>query len=307
MNDAELDDLIATTATVGDAEVGRWDLAGSEADLCEEIMSMQTIDTPTGDGRGPADPDDRGPGHDRHPSRHQRRRRLALVGAAAAAAALAAVTLAPGGTDPIAVSTIDAALATSSQALEQSGRADLRYSLELDGGEVEDGVEHWAFSGDETLALVPGDDGGEIGIRSSSGRLTINLVDRELLALLDGTATPPGDGRPGVYGVDPRTLLEELRASGTFEEVGSEDVDGVPTRRLRSTAPEDAPAFPVMHRDAPGEVTSLEVWVDDESVVRRLEMTTERDGYVESLSLQFRDLGEPIDLDALMGVDAGGG
>jgi hypothetical protein len=303
MNDSELDDLIATTATVGDAEVGRWDLAGSEADLREEIMSMQTIDTPTSEARGSTDPDDHGPGHDRH----RRRRRLALVGAAAAAAALAAVTLAPGGTDPIAASTIDAALATSSQALEQSGRADLRYSLELDGGEVVDGVEHWAFSGDDTLAVVPGDDGSEIGIRSSSGQLTINVVDPDLLALLNDTATPPDDGRPGVYGVDPRTLLEELRTSSTFEEVGSEDVDGVPTRRLRATAPQDAPAFPVMHRDTPGEVTALELWVDDGSVVRRLEMTTERDGYVESLSLQFHDLGEPIDLDALMGLDAGEG
>ena len=39
MNDTELDELIAATARVSDADVARWDLTGPEHELCEAIMS----------------------------------------------------------------------------------------------------------------------------------------------------------------------------------------------------------------------------------------------------------------------------
>jgi len=46
MNDQEIDDLMAATAPVSDAAVAGWDLAGTETDLCEEIMSHHTVESP---------------------------------------------------------------------------------------------------------------------------------------------------------------------------------------------------------------------------------------------------------------------
>lgn len=317
MDDAELDDLIATTARVGDADVAAWDLAGPETALREEITTMPTVHAPAGPPAPAAadvsaTPVAQGPSERTDPSPPdvgrigpRRGRRLALAGAAAAVAAIVTVTVTAGGADPIAAGTVEAALDRSSAALERSGRLELQYRLAFEDGYVAEATEHWSFSGDEVLATIPGPDGAETGVHSSTGQLTIHPADRELIARLDraggvppGGGEPgagePGDGQPAAYRLDPRTLLEELRASGTFEEVGTEDVDGVPSRRLRATDPGAAPSFPILYNDAGGEVTSLELWVDGESLVRRLDMTTERDGYVETLSLAFADLGDPV-------------
>jgi hypothetical protein len=99
-------------------------------------------------------------------------------------------------------------------------------------------------------------------------------------------------------GIDPRTLLERFRGACTFEEVGTKQVGGVETRRFRATDPADAPAPQYAGGPVTGEVTSLDMWVDDEDRLRRADITTDRDRYVDSLSFRFHDLGEPITIDA---------
>jgi len=166
---------------------------------------------------------------------------------------------------------------------------------------VEDHVEHWAFSGDEIRVDFPdpagGPDGGAAPVivsqYSSDGQLTITPDP----SIFGQREWPPGYAQPDAYRLDPRTLLRDFRSSSSFDEVGTEALDGVETRHLRATAPGDAPPFPIWYGDVPGAVTALDVWVDDEGTVRRLEMTTDREGFVESLSLQFSDLGEPVTID----------
>jgi hypothetical protein len=97
MNDTELDRLIATAASVSDAAVKSWDLAGPEADLRERIMAAPSA-TPA---RHPAGSGNLGePGEVLPviaPPRRLRRRRTVAVGVVAAAA-LAIVAVATLGT-----------------------------------------------------------------------------------------------------------------------------------------------------------------------------------------------------------------
>jgi hypothetical protein len=72
-----------------------------------------------------------------------------------------------------------------------------------------------------------------------------------------------------------RTLLETLSSAGNFEVVGNEDVDGFPTRRLRATAPEEALDLGRLRQGVEGTATSLDVWVDDDDLVRRLDFRIE--------------------------------
>ena len=68
-------------------------------------------------------------------------------------------------------------------------------------------------------------------------------------------------------------LLDELRPEGDFEDLGEEPVDGVTTRHFRSASPEDLPIDAI--RDwvrNRGDVTALDIWVDEDDLVRRLEI-----------------------------------
>ncbi|HEY7070193.1 MAG TPA: hypothetical protein VH479_08775 [Acidimicrobiales bacterium] len=90
MNDTELVHLIAAAASVSDAEVERWDLAGPEADLRERIMSTTTAPaTSRPAGAGPGEPGEVVP-FDPPPRRPRRRRTVAVGVAAATALAIAA-------------------------------------------------------------------------------------------------------------------------------------------------------------------------------------------------------------------------
>jgi hypothetical protein len=89
MNDAELDRLIANAASVSDADVKRWDLAGPEAHLRETIMSATPAVHPA--DAGPKEPDDV---LSFAPTPHRPRPRHTVAIAAAVAAALTIVAVA---------------------------------------------------------------------------------------------------------------------------------------------------------------------------------------------------------------------
>lgn len=72
--------------------------------------------------------------------------------------------------------------------------------------------------------------------------------------------------------LDPRRLLAELSPSARFVRVGVAVVDGVRVEHLRATALAALPAIsvPYIAQLRSGHVSSLDIWVDDHSVVRRL-------------------------------------
>jgi hypothetical protein len=71
---------------------------------------------------------------------------------------------------------------------------------------------------------------------------------------------------------DPRVLLAELSPSARFVRVGAAVVDGVAVEHLRATALAALPAIslPYVAQLRSGHISSLDIWVDDDSVVRRL-------------------------------------
>ncbi len=109
---------------------------------------------------------------------------------------------------------------------------------------------------------------------------------------------------------DPRPLLAELSPSARFVQVGMAVVDGVRVEHLRATALAALPAIsvPFMAQLRSGHVSSLDIWVDDHSVVRRLALSVdaptafvtngnkviESSGNMEeSTVVTFRAIGQP--------------
>lgn len=109
--------------------------------------------------------------------------------------------------------------------------------------------------------------------------------------------------RAQVLDIDPATLLDRL-AAGPYTPVGDEDVEGVPTEHRRATNPSAAdlgalrlvPAFP---DDAT--VTAVDVWVDGDGLVRRVDVATggvaQGGDFTETSSYVWFDLGEPITIE----------
>lgn len=264
--------------------------------LLEDIVSRRAATHQTRDDRTlvPA------PGRGRH-------RRPVLVAAAAAvvAAALAGSLLTVGSSEPSSAATVDAAVARTSELIERSGRAVQRNR----SGDLSPGDEwtlEFEFSGDDG-SVTHGPAGHIFRIVDGVG-YTYEPVppsfDRLEWRRLPGDYAfwRYPDGESGALGVDPLTLLEAIRSGGDFEVVGNEDVDGVPTRRLRAGDPDTALDLGQLRQGVEGTATSLEVWVDEDDIVRRIDYRIEDafglEGHPWWSSIQFFDLGEPIAIEA---------
>lgn len=113
------------------------------------------------------------------------------------------------------------------------------------------------------------------------------------------------DQRAG-FTLDPATLLDELHPAGGFEKVADEKVDGIETTRFRATDPQQTPVPSLGVGEIGDTVTSLEVWVDHDGLVRRLDLETTDENSTPgdlvirtaSISIRFSDLGEPITIEA---------
>lgn len=222
MNDAELDMLIAAAATVSDAEVSAWHLAGPEAHLREEIMS--TTDAPAA-GTAP-DPDrasatavdaddvvapptgttvidlhrEPGPGRQR-----PRRRTLALVAAAAITViAVGAATIAADGPEPEQVADLGSGQGAAGPPSAGAGNADRHPAAAPEDVAALAGVptlapegDGWAIvfvealtaqEGDMTVADLRGTDGvdttgtGDAAPAGGAGRLSIRWAPADLYA-----------------------------------------------------------------------------------------------------------------------------
>jgi hypothetical protein len=284
--------------------------------LLEEILSMQTIDPVDTAAAVSDDSDVPGAQH-----RRRSRRAVTVAGAAAAAAAAvvaASVVLRPA--DPSAASTVDAAIAQSLESLDVSGRAEVAMHevyVDEQGNQkwVQDSVDTWEYSGDDS---------------SVSGTFRINGVDAipgdvdPINRRVDGDfycycLTSDGAFRwyhdPGLRGNDdalranPATLLDQLRPAGDFEPVGTGLVDGAETIRFRASRPADTPADVLRESWGQlGEVTDLEVWVDEDGLVRRVDIAFSDDEPPRppdtvnvssaTISVRFFDVGEPMTIEA---------
>jgi hypothetical protein len=257
---------------------------------------------------------------DRRPGGRPRRRVLLPAAAAAAAVAVAAAVLvAPGSDQPSAAATLDAALAQTSDLLGRSGRAEWRSTLEVNGqppfamdGEpvLDPWTAHFEFSGpDVAVDWNLGGDGGPYvrivdGAFYDYGQFDPITGERSSDPSLPWTwrVTSLDEIGDGPFPFDPRTLVETMGSAGDFELVGTEVVDGIPTERLRATAPDQALDAADLRRGVEGDVVRLEVWVDGDDLVRRIEFEIAEafglEGERWRSSIELYDLGEPVTIEA---------
>jgi hypothetical protein len=241
------------------------------------------------------------------------RGRPALVAAAVAvvAAALIGSLLAVRSSEPSAAATIDAASTRTSELIERSGRAvqHLRFDAGAppeQGSVPEEERNEYEFSGnDGSVTYRPGDNifrvVDRVGYTYEPVPPNYDHFEWRRLQGDYAFSTYP-DGAPGAFHLDPRTLLETLSSAGDFEVVGKKEVDGVTTRRLRATDPDAALDMGQLRQGVEGTATSLEVWVDDDDLIRRIDFRIDEpwdlDGASWSSSTRFFDLGEPVVIEA---------
>lgn len=105
------------------------------------------------------------------------------------------------------------------------------------------------------------------------------------------------------------TLMAYLRAAGSAEEVGSEEIRGVETTHYRSEVdlPRDADivadenpraAWSIRRREADGElIVPLDVWIDEDDLVRRLSFEQSLpDGSSFEVTVDLNDFGADVDV-----------
>jgi hypothetical protein len=241
------------------------------------------------------------------PQRHHSWRRPALAAAAAAvvAAAVAGSLLTVGSGEPSAAATLDAAVTRTSALIQRSGRA-VQHYRSTDVGDPDEWTHDFEFSGDNG-SVTYGPQGDIFRIVDRVGYVYESVPPenehrewRRLPGTYEFWSYP--DGESGAFGVDPLTLLEALGSAGDFEDVGNEDVDGIPTRRLRAADPDAALDLGRLRQGVEGTATNLEAWVDEDDIVRRIDFQIEDafdlEGSTWSSSIQFSDLGEPITIEA---------
>jgi hypothetical protein len=124
---------------------------------------------------------------------------------------------------------------------------------------------------------------------------------------------------------DPSQMLEYLRATSEVEPLGKDTVRGVDTthyeariqldRVAERVSPDAARALRQMTQGAGIKEIPLEVWIDDESLVRRLEMDWHPKGASFTFDMEMFDFGdvqidvpsasESVDLTKLLGGGSG--
>lgn len=247
----------------------------------------------------------------------RRRARLARwprVAAVAAAVAGLVVVSTLGDTEQSAASLVRSAAAVSQEALA-SGRAAVTVTV--------DGVEStydYQFAGDDVavdIVLGTDDSATYPGAR--------RIVDGEMYWRV-GDATSGrwfrdngGESLQSEWTGDPRTLLASLEPRAGFEIVGQDPGDGGPLTHMRATTPDAVDVSELRLGDATvqdGTPTAIDVWVDDQDVVRRIDIETTQEiemGVAEGegmpveeqtitqamkASVRFFDIGQPDRIEA---------
>jgi len=247
--------------------------------LFEEILQMQTIHPLESSADVAAETP---PSADPRPRHRAAGRRVGVAAAVAAVAGAAAAFAVVAPSEPSAATVVEQALTTTG--LERSGRADVTWDIpEIDPNDPNiiaspTGEETWEFSGDDVKLIMH----DLLAAQGFPGDVINMQVDGETYSYVpdqrtggpfewvhDRPVTPGGE----MFGINPATLLDELRPEGDFDDLGAEPVDGIITRHFRATHPEDLPTDAI--RDwvqNRGDVTALDIWVDHDDLVRRLDI-----------------------------------
>jgi hypothetical protein len=267
---------------------------------------------------GAAEAGEAGDPLDRRRRRRRRRRVLLRVAAVAAVAAAVAGTVVVwpfGAAEPSAADVVRSSIVASEAALG-SGRASLTVTTESDGLMGDSGTYvstyEYSFAGDDVgveMQLSPG----------SSGAGARRIVDGELYWHVGDDPSAPWFHQTGVgpqqsdWTGDPRSLLVGLDAQAGFEIVGDDTVDGADVTHLRATTPGNVDASQLSLGEASmslGTTDALDVWVDDDDVVRRIDLTVRQtfDVTVDDVpaehvqvitgSVVFHDIGVPNEIEA---------
>ncbi|HVL81910.1 MAG TPA: hypothetical protein VM840_10000 [Actinomycetota bacterium] len=160
--------------------------------------------------------------------------------------------------------------------MEGTGRAEIRFST---------GKEEWVRRGTARVAFAGQNLEMEIDFapdgRSPGFRARNRTVDGEFY-LLDGIpgqegwfhdVNAAGAQRSDLFNIDPRSVLTLLEPTVGFEEVGRDEIDGQPVRHLRATRTDQAPPLNFGMGSTEGQdMKQLDVWIDEENIVRRIDV-----------------------------------
>jgi hypothetical protein len=151
--------------------------------------------------------------------------------------------------------------------------------------------------GERYLSTVPlGDDPvwktdntDELGVGKDGLRLPLGDHASEY-DTLDGDP----DFADGWFNVDPRPLLEALQADADFTVIGEEELDGRSVTHLRATELDAISDLDLGlgSLDNADSLDALDVWVDDDDVVYRLDVTVTQDA--QPTEILFTDRNDPF-------------
>ena len=227
------------------------------------------------------------------PVRSRRLGRLALAGVAVASVAAAVAVLLSPSVDvrhgrvtvsqqpdrAAAAVDIPAIARATRAAVSSTGRATLTFEQSTEPGTTLMGTSKVTFAGSDLDIALHFDGDGRTPAFDAHNR----TVDGELY-LLDG---PPGQLRwyhdinaspkdaGDVVHLDPRTLLRSLSPKAGFVLVADPDARALGLRHLRAAHPDQVPALDLTLGPLDsGDLTGLDLWVDEGQAVRRLDLTT---------------------------------
>lgn len=242
----------------------------------------------------------------------------------AVAALVAVATTGCGGDDP------QALLDGAGEALEAAETSRFEMSVEAVGEDTGQFVAEGAQdlgTGALRMAIDLGDEatttetlllGSEVFIRSPLFALFTGDAATWVRVDLEETAERQGLDADALLGdqTGPAALLAQLDgASGDLEELGAEDVRGVPTTHLRVTVDTDAAieqADPAVreqlrsYAEATGlpDTYPMDLWIDEDGLVRRIRTILDvpgaagaSDGVTQQTTLELFDFGVRVDLD----------
>jgi hypothetical protein len=219
-------------------------------------------------------------------SRPRARALIGIVGAAVAAGvAVAAVTLTTSGPSagPDALVDVAPIAETSSAVLGRSGRAHMAFELQAGTPLAQRGTSDVAWSGSD-IEMTVHIEGDDTRPASDASTKVVDGTRYRFVGPKDGPgqwvrATDPAPPEGGqLFDADPRTLLTILDPAARFTEVGTETVDGVEARHLHATAVDQVPVVGLgLYPDTEDtELTSLDLWVDPDDVVQRMDLGLRR-------------------------------
>jgi hypothetical protein len=130
------------------------------------------------------------------------------------------------------------------------------------------------FSGHNVNYLIASNGNGAQGVQNRivDGQLYLYIKGRDLKMHWYHETNP--NAAASLSFPDPRTLIATVGPSLRFEDVGQQELDGVPTTHLQATTPGALRGHGIPH-GLNGTITAFDAWVDSDNVVRQIVVTAQ--------------------------------